>query len=236
MSSEEGIFVFQKFVFLTAISSKWFLTQPVISASASCDSHWEGSGPWCFQWKYYGGMPFLNHWHSGQLNLIFTEWLSLKIYILSACVGFASVPELKEQLLARASQVKEIECLKQEFEQQRQQRNREHEAELEQLRLYFENKIMVAEENYKEELTLLHQRLQELKDYSLSELEMSQDQAGDIRWSVLLLFILWQHASILFFFNIKYDVSMKPIGTEHVLQLFFAYFQYYTINHQVHLT
>lgn len=52
---------------------------------------------------------------------------------------------------------------------------------MEQLRLYFENKIMVAEENYKEELTLLHQRLQELKDYSLLALEMSQDQAGDIR-------------------------------------------------------
>ncbi|XP_058695480.1 pericentrin isoform X7 [Poecile atricapillus] len=94
--------------------------------------------------------------------------------------------ELKEQLLARASQVKEIECLKQEFEQQRQQRNKEHEAELEQLRLYFENKLIVAEKNYKEELTLLHQRPQELKDYSLSELEMSQDQVGDISSSVTL--------------------------------------------------
>ncbi|XP_017693575.1 PREDICTED: pericentrin isoform X6 [Lepidothrix coronata] len=93
-------------------------------------------------------------------------------------------PELKEQLLARASQVKEIERLKQEFEQQRQQRNNEHEAQLEQLRLYFEEKLRVAEENYREELTLLHQRLQELKDYSLSELEMSQDQAGDISSSV----------------------------------------------------
>ncbi|KAM7049450.1 pericentrin isoform 4-T4 [Acridotheres tristis] len=94
--------------------------------------------------------------------------------------------ELKEQLLARASQVKDIECLKQEFEQQLQQRNREHEAELEQLRLYFENKLIVAEENYKEELTLLHQRQQELTEYSLSELEMSQDQAGDTRSSVTL--------------------------------------------------
>ncbi|XP_016155235.1 PREDICTED: pericentrin [Ficedula albicollis] len=92
--------------------------------------------------------------------------------------------ELKEQLLARASQVKDIECLKQEFEQQLQQRNREHEAELEQLRLYFENKLIAAEENYREELTLLHQRQQELTEYSLSELEMSQDQAGDISSSV----------------------------------------------------
>lgn len=94
---------------------------------------------------------------------------------------FASIPELKEQLLARASQVEEIEHLKQEFEQQCQQRKSEHETELEQLRLYFEKKLRVAEENYREELTLLHQRLQGLKEYSLSELEVSQDQAGDIR-------------------------------------------------------
>ncbi|XP_072787739.1 pericentrin isoform X15 [Taeniopygia guttata] len=95
-------------------------------------------------------------------------------------------PELKEQLQARASRVEEIECLKQEFEQQCQQRNREHKAELEQLRLFFENKLIVAEENYKKELTLLHQRPQELTDCSLPELEMSQDQAGDISSSVTL--------------------------------------------------
>ncbi|XP_065494410.1 pericentrin isoform X4 [Caloenas nicobarica] len=98
----------------------------------------------------------------------------------------AHSPELKEQLLARASRVEEIEHLKQEFEQQRQQRKSEHETELEQLRLYFENKLRVAEENYREELTLLHQRLQELKEYSLSELEVSQDQAGDISCSVVV--------------------------------------------------
>ncbi|KAM6268405.1 pericentrin isoform 3-T3 [Porphyrio hochstetteri] len=92
--------------------------------------------------------------------------------------------ELKEQLLARASRVEDIERLKQEFEQQRQQRKCEHETELEQLRLYFEKKLRVAEENYREELTLLHQRLQELKEESLSELEMSQDQAGDSSSSV----------------------------------------------------
>ncbi|KAM8806624.1 pericentrin [Eudromia elegans] len=92
--------------------------------------------------------------------------------------------ELKEQLLARASQVEEIERLKQEFEQQRQQRKSEHEAELEQLRLYFEKKLNVAEENYREELTLLHQRLQELKEYSLLESDVSQDQAVDISSSV----------------------------------------------------
>ncbi|XP_009706472.1 PREDICTED: pericentrin-like, partial [Cariama cristata] len=98
----------------------------------------------------------------------------------------AHSPDLKEQLLARASRVEEIERLKQEFEQQRQQRKSEHETELEQLRLYFENKLRVAEENYREELTLLHQRLQEVKEYSLSELEVSQDQAGDISSSVIV--------------------------------------------------
>ncbi|XP_054028518.1 pericentrin [Dryobates pubescens] len=87
--------------------------------------------------------------------------------------------ELKEQLLARASRVEEIEHLKQDFERQHQQRQREHETELEQLRLYFENKLRVAEENYREELTLLHQRLQELKECSLSESE-----TGDISCSI----------------------------------------------------
>nr|XP_013807565.1 PREDICTED: pericentrin [Apteryx mantelli mantelli] len=96
----------------------------------------------------------------------------------------APVSELKEQLLARASHVEEIERLKQEFEQQRQQRKSEHENELEQLRLYFEKKLRVAEENYREELILLHQRLQELKEYSLLESDMSQDQAVDISSSV----------------------------------------------------
>uniref|UniRef100_A0A8C0EBD9 Pericentrin n=1 Tax=Bubo bubo TaxID=30461 RepID=A0A8C0EBD9_BUBBB len=92
--------------------------------------------------------------------------------------------ELKEQLLARASRVEEIERLKQEFEQQRQLRKSEHETELEQLRLYFEKKLRIAEENYREELTLLHQRLQEVKEYSLSELAVSHNQAGDISCSV----------------------------------------------------
>uniref|UniRef100_A0A8C3SLV1 Pericentrin n=1 Tax=Chelydra serpentina TaxID=8475 RepID=A0A8C3SLV1_CHESE len=95
--------------------------------------------------------------------------------------------ELKEQLLARTSHVDEIERLKQDFEQQRQQRRSEHETELEQLRIYFEGKLGAAEENYREELTLLHQRLQELKEYSLLESEISQDQPLDISSSVTLL-------------------------------------------------
>ncbi|XP_021254414.1 pericentrin isoform X8 [Numida meleagris] len=88
--------------------------------------------------------------------------------------------ELKEHLMARASQVEEIEHLKQKFEEQHQQTKSEHETELEQLRIYFERKLRVTEENYREELTLLHQRLQELKEYSVSEVDVSHDQAGNI--------------------------------------------------------
>ncbi|XP_015723218.1 pericentrin isoform X4 [Coturnix japonica] len=98
----------------------------------------------------------------------------------------AHVPELKEQLMARASQVEEIEHLKQKFEEQRQQTKSEHEAELEQLRIYFERKLRITEENYREELTLLHQKLQELKEYSVSEVDVSQNQTGDISSSVMV--------------------------------------------------
>lgn len=77
--------------------------------------------------------------------------------------------------------MEEIECLKHEFEQHQQQQRREHETELEQLRIYFEKKLRAAEENYREELALLHQRLQEVKEYSLMESETSQDQLVDIR-------------------------------------------------------
>ncbi|XP_019378836.1 PREDICTED: pericentrin isoform X3 [Gavialis gangeticus] len=95
--------------------------------------------------------------------------------------------ELKEQLLARTSHVEEIERLKHEFEQHQQQQRSEHETELEQLRIYFEKKLRAAEENYREELTLLHQRLQEVKEYSLMESETSQDQLIDISSSITSL-------------------------------------------------
>ncbi|XP_015144709.2 pericentrin isoform X24 [Gallus gallus] len=94
--------------------------------------------------------------------------------------------ELKEQLMARASQVEEIEHLKQKFEEQQQQTKSEHEAELEQLRIYFERKLRVTEENYREELTLLHQKLQELKEYSVSGVDVSHNQAGNISSSVIV--------------------------------------------------
>ncbi|XP_028925389.1 pericentrin isoform X2 [Ornithorhynchus anatinus] len=75
----------------------------------------------------------------------------------------------REQLLLRTSHVEEIKHLKQDFELQLQQVNEEHETELEQLRLYFEQKLRDAEGSYSEDLNLLHQRLQEMKEDSLME-------------------------------------------------------------------
>ncbi|XP_078537562.1 pericentrin isoform X6 [Lissotriton helveticus] len=88
--------------------------------------------------------------------------------------------ELKEQLLARTSHVAEIERVKQDFEIQRQQLKRAHETELEQLRIYFEQKLRGTEENYREELTLLHQRLREVNDDTIKE------GATDLSSSVLV--------------------------------------------------
>ncbi|XP_038605288.1 pericentrin isoform X2 [Tachyglossus aculeatus] len=77
--------------------------------------------------------------------------------------------QLREQLLLRTSHVEEIKHLKQDFELQLQQVNKEHETELEQLRLYFEKKLRDAEGSYSEDLNLLLQRLQEMKEDSLME-------------------------------------------------------------------
>ncbi|XP_036622726.1 pericentrin [Trichosurus vulpecula] len=85
--------------------------------------------------------------------------------------------ELKEQLLARASHVEQIEHLKHDFEQQQQRRRGEHESELEQLRLYFEQKLRDAEESYREDLHLLHQRLQEVQEDSFLD-------SADVSWSI----------------------------------------------------
>ncbi|XP_043858526.1 pericentrin [Dromiciops gliroides] len=79
--------------------------------------------------------------------------------------------ELKEQLLARASHVEQIEHLKHDFEQ----RKSEHETELEQLRLYFERKLRDAEESHREDLDLLHQRLREVGEHSFFDFE-------DVSW------------------------------------------------------
>lgn len=72
--------------------------------------------------------------------------------------------------------MEELEYLKKDFQLKWDKKKTEHETELEQLRLYFEQKLKSVEENYREELTMLHQRLQEVKDYSIEEeMEKSQD-------------------------------------------------------------
>eukprot|EP00079_Xenopus_tropicalis_P017660 XP_004917947.1 PREDICTED: pericentrin isoform X3 [Xenopus tropicalis] len=78
--------------------------------------------------------------------------------------------ELKEQLLARSAQVEEIGRLKQDFEQQRLQIKVEHEKEMDELRIYFEQKSRMTEESYREELEMLLQRLREIKDEDREEL------------------------------------------------------------------
>lgn len=65
--------------------------------------------------------------------------------------------------------MEELEHLQRDFEQQQQLEKTEHESELEQLRLYFEKKLRDAEKNYQEDLTLLQQRLQEVREDSLLE-------------------------------------------------------------------
>ncbi|XP_026069961.1 pericentrin isoform X2 [Carassius auratus] len=69
--------------------------------------------------------------------------------------------ELKEQLLARSARVDDIELLKQEFIQQRQEIKEQNEIELENLRTYFEQRLRVTEESHREEIALLQLRLVE---------------------------------------------------------------------------
>ncbi|KAM6973041.1 pericentrin [Aplochiton taeniatus] len=69
--------------------------------------------------------------------------------------------ELKEQLLARSSRVEDLEHLKAEFNDQRREIREQNEAELESLRRYFEQRLRVAEEGYREEIALLQLRLVE---------------------------------------------------------------------------
>ncbi|XP_069839189.1 pericentrin isoform X2 [Dendropsophus ebraccatus] len=72
--------------------------------------------------------------------------------------------DLKEQLVARSTQLEEIERMRRDFEQERLLLKAEHEKEMEELRIYFEQKSSAAEETYREELEILHQRLREMND------------------------------------------------------------------------
>ncbi|KAI5613710.1 pericentrin [Silurus asotus] len=82
--------------------------------------------------------------------------------------------DLKEQLLARTSRVDDLERLKQEFSQQRRELQEQNEIELENLRVYFEQRLQASEENHREEISLLQLRLVE------GALEDSALKAGDV--------------------------------------------------------
>ncbi|XP_060087522.1 pericentrin [Heteronotia binoei] len=105
----------------------------------------------------------------------------------SARASRQELSELKEQLLARTSHMEEMENLKKDFQTKWDKKRSDHENELEQLRLYFEEKLKVLEGNYREELTVLHQRLLEGKDDSLLGIENDQDEHMDMGPSVTLL-------------------------------------------------
>ncbi|XP_051997412.1 pericentrin-like [Xyrauchen texanus] len=89
--------------------------------------------------------------------------------------------ELKEQLLARSSRVDDLEQLKQEFTQQRQEIKEQNEVELENLRTYFEQRLREAEEGHREEIALLQLRLVEgpLEDSVLKIGEASYLSEGE---------------------------------------------------------
>ncbi|XP_015268581.1 PREDICTED: LOW QUALITY PROTEIN: pericentrin [Gekko japonicus] len=105
----------------------------------------------------------------------------------SARASRQELSELKEQLLARTSHMEEMENLKKDFQTKWDKKKSEHENELEQLRLYFEEKLKILEGNYREELTMLHQKLQEGKDDTLLEIENEQEEHMDMGPCVTLL-------------------------------------------------
>ncbi|XP_057715000.1 pericentrin isoform X2 [Corythoichthys intestinalis] len=99
--------------------------------------------------------------------------------------------ELKEQLLARSSRVDDIERLKVEFNKQKREIEEQNETELESLRRYFEQRLRVSEENYREEIALLQLKLVEsaLEDSLLKTTEnsfISQDpvkgETDEVQW------------------------------------------------------
>ncbi|XP_065096299.1 pericentrin isoform X2 [Paramisgurnus dabryanus] len=91
--------------------------------------------------------------------------------------------ELKEQLLARSSRVDDIERLKQEFAQQRQEIKEQNESELENLRTYFEQRLRATEESHREEIALLQLRLvqEALEDSVLKTGDASLSEDNDER-------------------------------------------------------
>ncbi|XP_013361238.1 PREDICTED: pericentrin isoform X2 [Chinchilla lanigera] len=86
--------------------------------------------------------------------------------------------ELQQPPPAGVLHLEELEHLRQEFAQQQQRDRAQHESVLEQLRLYFENKLRDAEKTYQEDLSLFQQRLQEAReDPLLGSVEISSSCA-----------------------------------------------------------
>ncbi|XP_043549346.1 pericentrin isoform X2 [Chiloscyllium plagiosum] len=94
--------------------------------------------------------------------------------------------EFKEHLLARTSQVEDIQSLKEELAQQREQLQKQHFCELEQLKSYFEEKLKDMKEKNSEEVAQLEQRLQEdLRQPFGLESELSLNQTVEPSLSLL---------------------------------------------------
>ncbi|GCB63285.1 hypothetical protein scyTo_0007371, partial [Scyliorhinus torazame] len=94
--------------------------------------------------------------------------------------------EFREHLLARTSRVEDVEHLKQELAEQREQLQKQHICELEQLKNYFEEKLKDVQEKNKEEVAQLEQRLQEDMRLPLGlESELSLNQTVEPSLSML---------------------------------------------------
>ncbi|XP_041056614.1 pericentrin isoform X4 [Carcharodon carcharias] len=94
--------------------------------------------------------------------------------------------EFREHLLARTSRVEDVERLKQELAAQREQLQKQHLCELEQLKSYFEGKLKDVQEKNSEEVAQLEQRLQEDMRLPLGlESELSLNQTVEPSLSLL---------------------------------------------------
>ncbi|KAM8737047.1 pericentrin isoform 2-T2 [Acanthopagrus schlegelii] len=136
--------------------------------------------------------------------------------------------ELKEQLLARSSRVDDIERLKTEFNDQKREIREQNEAELESLRRYFEQRLRVTEENYREEIALLQLRLVEgaleesvLKtsdDSFISQIQAQEGKDDVLSESVLKL---EKHQEVLDSLRLqleeKHNVELANLRTSMVL-------------------
>ncbi|XP_034015360.1 pericentrin isoform X1 [Thalassophryne amazonica] len=89
------------------------------------------------------------------------EMSQLQIQLESMRTSRQELGELKKQLLARSSCIDDIERLKMEFNEQKQEIKQQNEAELESLRRYFEQRLQSTEESYREEIALLQLKLVE---------------------------------------------------------------------------